>query len=178
MAEQKRLFAERHDAAEDVERQIEELKKALDDASVSAERREKHEHQLREREEQLKHIDEGVRENEHAFRGRVFTFTPSQDAAEFHAMQEKIATARSREDEERWKKAQPLEGRLTAIHAARLAPDARKALLGQLGVSVGDPIDAAVLERVRNVVAGFDEHVRVELGRSPDGGLILLLVGP
>ena len=71
-----------------------------------------------------------------------------------------------------------LPARLTAIHAARLAPEARQALLQQLGVSVGDMLDAAALERVRAAVARFDEHVRVEVGRAPDGGVILLLVGP
>lgn len=126
-------------------------------------------------------------------RGSEAEFLKLQDKL---AMHEKIAAAaQSREAEERRKREveeqarmlaklrsaneeRPLEGRLSTIHAARFAPDALKVLLPQLGVSVGDPIDAAVLERVRAVVARFDEHVHVQLGRSPDGGLILLLVAP
>ena len=73
----------------------------------------------------------------------------------------------------------PLPGRLAAIHAARLGPEALQALLPLLGVKVGDTLDAAAFERAKAAVAAFDEHIKLELGRAPeDGGLILLLVGP
>jgi TonB family protein len=72
-----------------------------------------------------------------------------------------------------------LPGRLSAIHGARLGPEALQALLPQLGVKVGDTLDAAAFERAQAAVAAFDEHIKLELGRAPeDGGLILLLVGP
>lgn len=151
------------------------------------ERRARYKHQLAEREAQLMELQHGKLRLEQELRG---------SEAEMRKLEEKLAAAafHSREDEERLKREmaeqkqmfakarsamqeQPAEGRLTAIHAA-LAPETVKALLPQLGVSVGDPIDTSVMERVRAAVTRFDEHIRVSLERPHNGGLILLLVGP
>lgn len=178
---------ERPDGPENVARQIEELRKALEDPGVPDERRARYEHQLAERQAHLMEIEHGKRRLEQELLA---------SDSEMRRMEEKLKAAawQSREAEERLKKelaeekrfvaklrsaneARPLEGRLSAIHAA-LPPETVKALLPQLGVSVGDPIDAAVIERVRAAVARFDEHIRVSLERPHNGGLILLLVGP
>lgn len=178
---------ERRDGPKKVARQIEELKKALEDPDEPGEQRARYKQQLAEREAQLMELEHAKRRLEHELRG---------SDAEMRKVEEKLAAAaalHSREEEQRWKKqhadqkrifaklrstteGQPAEGRLTAIHAA-LAPETVKALLPQLGVSVGDPIDISVMERVRAAVARFDEHIRVSLERPHNGGLILLLVG-
>jgi TonB family protein len=110
----------------------------------------------------------------------------AQEEVLTHAL-EKIAEA-TPEDEAKLKAAERnlraklreagLPGRLSAIHAARLSPETLQALLPQLGVAVGDTLDVAALARVKAAVARFDEHLRVEVGRTPDGGMILLVVGP
>jgi TonB family protein len=250
---------EQRPQVERVARLVEELEKALEDPAVSGERREKYEHLLRERQEELEQLKHRL----HEFEGARFEYAPQRTEAELRTVRAKLAEQhvqerllekmaraqaeqqmledrarqveyvkaaresaeqeehlkrelaekRKAEDVERLKmelaarqvetkllevrESQPdrvttytaergvmtyrwsLPGRLSAIHGARLGPEALQALLPQLGVKVGDTLDAAGFERAKAAVARFDEHIKVELGRAPeDGGLILLLVGP
>jgi TonB family protein len=152
------------------ERQIEELEQAVKDRNLGAQQREQYAQMLAERQVSLNLL--------------------TANMAELAQRQERIVELQRAAGEEEWRlkekivelkspplAREPLEGTLAEIHLARLSEGARRQLLAQLGVAVGDPIDASVAERVQENVRRFDEHLKVVFSRG-ERGIVLLIVAP
>jgi TonB family protein len=179
----RRIVTVRLEGAARTQRQIEELERALKDQGLAAEQREKYAHQLAERRADLAGLGMQVELEQKAREHALERLSRSE--IEVQELTQKLGAAA--EDEWRVQRKLvelqqqargPLEGPLAAIHMAGLPEHARKLLLSQLGVAVGDGIDEATAKRVHQAVRRFDEHLRVEFSRNEQGGIVLLIAGP
>ncbi|HEU4926595.1 MAG TPA: M56 family metallopeptidase [Vicinamibacterales bacterium] len=65
--------------------------------------------------------------------------------------------------------------RLLQIRTERVSPETAKEVLTQSGVSVGDPVTADTVKRIRQAAQTIDEHFRVEY-KKVDGGIVLMIL--
>jgi bla regulator protein BlaR1 len=152
------------------ERQIVEVRKALEAARQGVEerrqadnsgaRREQVEQQLKERIERLKAAEAGSEETDAAKR----------QIEELSALMQKLREV------ERQRLLVP--GPLVQIRSERVPEATLLELQTRLAVSIGDTLDTGAMRRIVETVRHFDEHLRARLERNEDGGLILVIVAP
>ena len=68
--------------------------------------------------------------------------------------------------------------KLTEIRTERVSETARNLLFPRLGIRVGDPVTEEAARRIKETVAGIDEHLRVSFRRDENGGVTLVIATP
>ena len=66
-------------------------------------------------------------------------------------------------------------GRLAPVRTERVSAAVAKELLTHAGVAVGDTITRETIARLREAAESTDEHLRVELEKTPNGLTLTLL---
>jgi TonB family protein len=136
--------------AQNLERFIDEAKKALEDPGVTGEKRAGIERKLAEANSQL----EAIR-------------AERQKSGEATTVEMRGADGR-------------IEGvrTLTQIRSERVADAALKDFIAQLGVKIGDQITESAAREIREKAAQIDQHLRVGFSNDGKNGLVLTVIAP
>src|SRR5262249_15363494 len=66
--------------------------------------------------------------------------------------------------------------RIARVRTERFPEAMARDILSKAGVSVGDVVSKEALERLRNIAAEPDEHIKLEVGQEENGDLVLIFI--